>query len=297
MKIYQSFIGNYQRKFISPLCTPLDASNNVEKNHREYELLKNIYKNNDHKKEPWGLISWKFQHKSLTSMAEWFDFAQKKLDEGYDCVFINPMIGNEALYLNVWEQGIHCGHTGMDEIFKFLNVDIGQKFSTPMDKEIFALCNYFVGNDIFWQKYFAFVEDVLARLDREASQKTKVGMIYESSASYARDNHVTMQPFVIERLFSNFIEQDKIVAVAAFNYSTEQYQKKFGDQLGNFLYELSVLKSQAFVSFDQNLMERWNESRKKILLSDYRMAVWHLDDPLLLLLADNKGALRNEGEI
>lgn len=202
MKLYQSFIGDEQRSFVSPRAIPLDAHRNTGKDQREYELLQLIRaEQSQASDDPWGLVSWKFQHKSLVSVDEFIDFSVEKLTSGFDCAFINPMIGNEALYYNVWEQGIDCGHTGLDKIFAFFKMSIGLQVTAPMGLDSFAFCNYFVATPRFWDKYFKFVEGALSSLETEVAKRSEVGTIYSGSAGYGRDPSLTMRPFVIERLF------------------------------------------------------------------------------------------------
>jgi hypothetical protein len=120
MQLYQSFLGDEQRSLVSSKAIPLDVQNNTGKDQREYELLKRIWAEHSDAGDSWGMISWKFQNKSAVSVDEFIDFSNEKLASGFDCAFINPMIGCEALYHNVWEQGVDCGHTGLDKIFTFL---------------------------------------------------------------------------------------------------------------------------------------------------------------------------------
>ena len=50
-----------------------------------------------------GLVSWKFEHKSPISLHAFHSFCQTAFAAGADCAFIDPMIGNEAVYANGWE--------------------------------------------------------------------------------------------------------------------------------------------------------------------------------------------------
>src|SRR6266446_6947392 len=115
MKLFQSYVGEEQKSLVAVEAIPFDASLNSAPETREYELFKNIFADNLHgNDDEWGLVSWKFEHKSLISIETFRAFCEEQFRSGYDCVFINPMIGNEALYFNVWEQGHHMGHKGLD---------------------------------------------------------------------------------------------------------------------------------------------------------------------------------------
>lgn len=286
MKLYQSFIGEQQRALVSPNAIPFDAQANTGRYQREYELLNAIWAEQSPAcQEPWGLVSWKFQHKSLISTDEFIEFSKKQFDAGVDCVFINPMIGNEAIYFNVWEQGSDQGHKGLDKIVALLSQKMGADMSPPMGESHFAFCNYFIANDRFWRRYFGFVEEALSNLDTEAIKKSDVGMIYAGSANYARDSEVTMRPFIIERLFSSFIASASSLNCVNFQYKATHYRRKFGEQLGGFLNKLSAYKNAALDARDSVKLHSWNNVRLSILRSPVKMSVWHLDDPAPFFLS------------
>lgn len=286
MKLYQSFIGEQQRALVSPNAIPLDAQANAGRDQREYELLKAIWTEQSKvQQEPWGLVSWKFQHKSLISCDEFIEFSRTQFEWGVDCVFINPMIGNEAIYFNVWEQGSDQGHKGLDKIVALLNQKMGADLSVPMGISHFAFCNYFIANDRFWRRYFEFVDEALSSLEVEAMKKTEVGMIYAGSANYVRDAEVTMRPFIIERLFSGFIASTPALNCVNFQYKAAHYQSKFGGQLGGFLHQLSAYKNAALDAMDSVKLHSWNNVRLNILRSPLKMSVWHLDDPAPFFLS------------
>ena len=286
MKLYQSFIGEQQRSLVSPNTIPVNAQANTGRNQREYELLKTIWSEQSlSHQEPWGLVSWKFQHKSLISPDEFIEFSKNQFELGVDCVFVNPMIGNEAIYFNVWEQGSDQGHKGLDKILAFLSQSIGPDISGPMGSSCFAFCNYFIANDRFWRSYFKFVEEALSSLDAEAIKKSEIGLIYAGSANYARDSEATMRPFIIERLFSSFIASSPTLNCINFEYETTHYRGKFGEQLGGFLHKLSAHKNAALAARDLTMLESWNSVRLSILQSSAKISIWHLDDPAPFFLS------------
>ena len=277
MKLYQSYLGEGELKILSPLVIPWDIQNNTQNDTREYELFKNIASQNIN--EPWGLISQKFFHKSHLSVEDFYQFAEKKLGEGFDCAFVNPMIGNEALYINVWQQGAHCGHTGMDKIALFLENVLGLSLQAPMDKNTFAFSNYFIATPVFWNKYFSFVDNALGLLDREVLNGSEVGKIYSGSGSYRRNQDITMRPFVIERLFSTFI-QNHDVKVASFVYEKQYYIEKFGDKFGKLLFQLSAVKNSHLKNSDKDLLSVFDQVRSFIYANTFYVSlVWNLDDP------------------
>ncbi|HUT39815.1 MAG TPA: hypothetical protein VM011_00605, partial [Gammaproteobacteria bacterium] len=204
MKIYQAYMDVEQRAFVCDGAIPFDASANCAPGTREYELFKQLHADpaNRDGNEPWGLVSWKFEHKAPAGFRDFHAFCRSAFDAGADCAFINPMIGNEAVYANGWEQGIHCAHTGIEKIAYFLEQKMGIQVATVCAASTFAFCNYFVANRRFWDAYFAFIDRALALLDAEAVAGTEVGQIYSGSGQYERDASAAMRIFVIERLFS-----------------------------------------------------------------------------------------------
>jgi hypothetical protein len=279
IKLYQPYLGEDEKNSLSPSVIPWDAGSNTDNSTREYELFKQIAKANPEATEPWGLVSRKFTHKSLLAIADFHHFVDHKFSEGYDCVFINPMIGIEALHLNVWQQGVQCGHAGLDQIIGFLEASLALPLNAPMDKNTFAFCNYFVAKPSFWNSYFGFVDKVIALLDQEVAKGTEVGAIYAGTGSYHRDGNITMKPFVIERLFSTFIQHHQF-KVASFNYEKNFYEVKFGGKFGEFLFQLSALKNTALQLKQENLLMAYDQIRFFIYSNPtYMASVSLLDDP------------------
>lgn len=276
--VYQPFVTEAHKKHISSIATPLDASHNTAPNQREYELFKKLF--DLHKHQPattWGLVSWKFNLKTPVHAEEFYEFGTQKFKEGYDGVIINPMIANEALFANVWEQGIITGHTGMDAIVNFLAKST-PNIRTPMGRECFAFCNYFIGNQKFWTRYFDFTEKRLNQLENEANNQSEIGKIYTGRANYGKDKSATMQPFVIERLLSTFILSEADLNISAFAFQEKHYLEKFGKQLGTILWMLSQLKNKAFADNNQSQKLAWDRQRKAILASQASLIALHADD-------------------
>ena len=281
MNIYQAYMDVQQREYVDGIAIPFDASTNNDPGTREYDLFRKIHANPQLQTgpEPWGLVSWKFDHKSPIGLAEFHDFCRTAFSNGADCAFINPMIGNEAVYANGWEQGIHCAHTGIEQLAYFLEEHIGIRVAAVCDVSTFAFCNYFIANERFWKEYFRFIDRALELLDIEAARGTEVGQIYSGSGQYERDETASMRIFVIERLFSAFLLQDNDLKVAAWQPSAPDFERKFGVRMGDMLWNFSRLKQRAVETDDLSLYKIWDEQRAR-LLADWQIhIVWNLDDP------------------
>lgn len=282
MKLYQAYIGVQQRIRCNDLAIPLDIGNRTGDSAREYELLFNLYRQHTEANDtdPWGLVSWKFEWKTSVSIESFIAFCKEKFAKGFECVFINPMIGNESMFLNVWEQGIAVGHIGMDIIFQHLRNVLNLPNPLAMSHAKFAFCNYFMATPRFWGKYFNFVEHCLTLLNREVENGTQVGRAFAASANYHRDKSITMRPFVIERLFSTFLILDKSLCTVAWNSNEQLYHTKFGRPLGSWTYMLSKIKNEAIAEeINMTKLSEWNRIRMIPLKSQQAPIIWQLDDP------------------
>lgn len=286
--VFQSFIGANQKKFISNLAIPYDVSQNNENDTREYECFKKINALRTDDAKPWGMLSWKFEFKTSIKLENFIQFAEKNIENGFDCVFINPMIGNEAIFKNVWEQGT-IAHKGMDKICEFLKSKLPGVVNSYDNPSYFVFCNYFIAKPNFWHKYFHFIDQILEDLDNEKMKGTEIGKIWEGVAHYQRDPNVTMRPFVIERLFSSFllINKNKLKFIN-YSYPYDKYIEKFGLKNGSLVYKLSSLKNRAIKNNDSNLLNKWNEMRVKLFKLKYHSPIVLIDDPHFILYEIDK---------
>ncbi|MEN9316471.1 MAG: hypothetical protein RIS35_2864 [Pseudomonadota bacterium] len=283
VEVFQSYIGEEQRAAISPLARPYDAAHNNSGGAREYELFREIFSRRKEGLDPWGLVSWKFEHKTQVALATFIRYAEEKFEEGFDCVFINPMIANEALFRHVWEQGAHA-HRQMGRISEFIARINPDAMGRICGVDSFSFCNYFVGNERFWRTYFEFIDSVTRMLDDEAARSTETGLIWLGDADYLPDRSATMRPFVIERLFSSFVRTHRALRFCPFRHSYRVYERKFGPRFGRTLHALSVLKNRSLQERDLAGLQRWNAMRRQILASPLHAAMAVLDDPPNLLL-------------
>jgi hypothetical protein len=245
----------------------------------EYEIFKYISTNFN--PDVWGLISWKFELKTAVNINDFIQFASEQFSGGADCVFINPMIANESIFANVWEQGQTIGHVGIEQLAGFLHSAALIKESPLMSTDTFCMCNYFIGNQKFWREYFKFVDSILLTLEKEVLNHTEVGSIFASSANYLKDSSRTMKPFLVERLFSCFLSGHTSVSAVAFEYTPDNYSKKLGQTLGNFSRNMSRLKSRSLTCGDYESYRLWHGVRSAFIKEKgipYGLFL-HLDDP------------------
>lgn len=274
---FQTFTGEKQRRFLDPETLPFDYYDNKG---TEFEIFKKIREEHSSSLDAWGIFSWKFEIKTLTELKMFNSFAVKGLKEGADCVFINPMLASEAVFANVWEQGELCGHGGIQLVTEFLvQKGLITVESLFMQRTTFALCNYFYATKKFWQGYIEYVEECLNELDKDWKAGGEVGKIYSSSARYGRRPNLSMRPFIIERLFSSYLDISKFWAVP-YQYEEKTYQEKFGIVFGKTLWELSAIKNLITKGkpTDQKF-EIWKDYTHNLLKSGLVFNMITLDDP------------------
>ncbi len=275
IKIYQSISKTNESFQVDKFCIPYYYEPGIG---TEYDLFKEISTQTTN--EPWGLISSKFHIKSHINIEEFSSFAKNEIENGVDCVFINPMIINESLFHNVWEQGIVVGHQGIDKIKHHLDKISATQPNELMNYNIFAFCNYFIGNNVFWNKYFTYVDKVLENLEHEFINQSEVGKIYNSSANYHKNLGMTLKPFVVERLFSSFLlhSSSQNLTIKTIKTTEKHFHNKCGVNYGSLLYKLSELKLQKTSTIDN--LKIWNDIRIKIISNKaIFFGLLHLDDP------------------
>jgi hypothetical protein len=244
----------------------------------EYDIFKHIRTTEN--PDCWGLLSWKFEYKCCVPISKFLELATMHLLNGTDCYFINPMIVNEAVFSDVWEQGELIGHKGMFTIRDYLLERGLMKVSPLMDTESFAMCNFFIGNRRFWDRYFEFVDRVLFALEDACEQGLPVGKIYRSKAEYIRNSNLSMRPFIIERVFSSFVISSSDLVFKQYPQDLQQYEKKLGCNIGGTCHSLSVLKRKALKLRDSELFKAWNSERAKFFENPamYNLCLL-MDDP------------------
>ena len=274
--LYQAFLGDSQRQLVAPPAIPYDVAGNTGNDQREYGLFKKIFAERSGGSGPWGLVSRKFEHKSLVPLERFHAFASERFAAGADCVFINPMVGNAAMHTTVWEQwGV--ANRSISHLCEYLSQYRNVSYDRPMGEDSFAFCNYFAATNRFWEAYFDFVDTCIDQLEREKAAQSPLGVFYGGSGRYQRDLTVTTKPFIIERLFSSFLISSHGFKVAAYPHSDEIYAGKFGARIGEILRHLSGLKRRG-LDGDAEAWSEWQRLRKKVA-KDHQFAIWDMDDP------------------
>lgn len=266
LNLYQSYYKVEQLDYLDPICIPYDNTANLYPDLREYPQMKAVRElaKNDGD-EYWGLISWKFYQKCLIHPTEFKNWIRK--NPGYDCYFVNPCFINEALFPNSWVQGemwhkgiIKMASDGLIKKYPGLNQQALTYMLMPSDR--LPYCNYVVGNDLFWNNFFLFVDEYFDIVSRDTDLKARV----YSSASYNGDKKVSNFIFLVERLLPTFLclAQGQIKTLD-YQYQAYQVSDKVEPETFIELSCMSDIKSRAFYKNDQDLMFAWQYYQKSFM--------------------------------
>jgi hypothetical protein len=218
IKIYQNYYAPELKKYLDPALIPHDNTSNENPEYREYWLFLKMYESGKHKEADYtGLVSWKFNEKTNIKGTEFIEFIREK--PGYDVYFINPLpfLVNAYAFQNVWYQGDFY-HPGllhfMQRILDKLNYGIDLK-SFRNDESTTLFCNYWVGNERFWDRYIHFTKPIYEclRAKIDPDERKFVSRIADKviGANYI--------PFIFERLFSTLLVTQDYIKYLNYRYS------------------------------------------------------------------------------
>ncbi len=225
------------------------------------ELTKNV--------NYWGIVSPKFVEKTNMTAQYFKDWIETQLpspiplnlekdpdidsDKLFPTVyFVNPVPIVESLFPSTIYHGNNC-HPGLAALINRVLIRMGYSIdlnSLYMDYNTFSLCNYFVGNRIFWHYYLSFVDNFIKEAKNNFEDNN---LMFNISAQYGRNSALSYYPFAVERLFSIFLHLPYntlynstsfpvYIKAIPFIYSNEQLiQKTKLDE--NVVAELKALSS------------------------------------------------------
>ncbi|KTD53532.1 Rhamnan synthesis protein F [Legionella santicrucis] len=203
--IYQIFYKKKQRYCLEDSFIPYDNSDSFAPMLCEYGVFKKIFDASVHKQYGCvGAVSWKFKRKTTLSGNQFFDFI--KSNPGYDVYFVNPF-PRETIHHSVWTQGDlhHSEITALTQnILMQLKYDI-DLFSIKNDVSNTAYCNYWVGNELFWEKYMAFTLPIYYYILYESPLYLRNTLLKKRADKKINAPYF---PFIFERLFSTLLVVD-----------------------------------------------------------------------------------------
>jgi len=263
IKIFQIYYKPELKKYLDSEFIPLDNTENIRPDLREWYVWKNEYETNLKNNPPdfWGFVSWKFKEKTNLDSNQVFNFLMD--NPNYDVYLFNPCILNEACFINSWEQG-NLHHPNISELgIEFLskvgyNVDI-KSLVIDQTKSIFA--NYIIGSKNFWFKFMPFIDKIFIEAEKDSNFKHKV--FGKGLSNYAHDSSLPNFTFLLERLIPTFLVLENIKTLA-FKYNKDNIHKKY-TQFYPYIEALSTLKLLLNKYNDQNLYNLWNFYRIEFL--------------------------------
>jgi hypothetical protein len=179
--------------------------------------------------ELFGVVSWKFRRKTGLSGDEFFAFVRSAPPS--DVYFVSPFPDDRALWPSPWVQG-EARHPGLlalvDRAFAALGYD-RSLLRDWMPVESAAFCNFFVGNREFWERYLAYVGPVVRWLTETGPEDVRREVLEGADPLLHRGPF----PFVVERLFGTFLENERRngrpLRVAGYPPSEAWLSRLYGD--------------------------------------------------------------------
>jgi len=219
IKIYQTFYDKKHYSYLDEEFVALDVKGNPRPEHREVELLRQIYDNREFEVVDYlGLVSYKFGMKTRLTGVDFKSFINA--NPGYDVYFITPFPQSAYFSYNVWEQG-EFWHPGLKELADKLFVAAGVPYSVASTGRntlsTLLFSNFWVGNSRFWGKFGEVIKAMISAIDdMQLSEKNK----YYSHTFHAGSN-CEMFPFIFERLVSTMLKHDPDIKFLSYSYTTE----------------------------------------------------------------------------
>lgn len=252
-KIFQICFENSQIPQVDPILTPFDNTLNERPELREFHSFNRIIDEGfADDLDAWGVFGPRWQGKMRYDAKE----IKTAIDENpnFDVYIFNHARVQNALTMNVWEQGDYF-HPGIKQVVRSALTAGG--YSTEGLDVVMAdstcYCSYFVATKAFWLEYIAFVKDVKKHLEELTGEDAE---IYHGSANYSRDANLNMFPFIVERLFSTFLQM-KEYNVYAHPYDYRVYDSQIND-FSRIIESLYGIKCMVVERQSHELFEHWN---------------------------------------
>jgi hypothetical protein len=224
VSINQIYYLEEQRPKLEFAFTPFLNSSNTGKKWFEYFVFLDQYQNRkDWANQLTGFISWKYGMKTGISGDKFARFIED--NPGKDVYFINPFYIESLMYKSQWE-GAAYHHPGIIELTEFIFTEIGydkELIHRVQDLNVQLYANYWVGSEMFWEKYIAFTKPIYEFIenckDTEFQKKIMNRADNEIEAPYI--------PFIMERLFTLILLADRSISFASYPYSEEENKNKY----------------------------------------------------------------------
>lgn len=209
MNIYQIFYKQGQKQFLDPKFIPYDNTANACNDWCEWRIINEAYMQELHRTcRLLGFLSWKFKEKTGVDGDTLRNIILK--NPGYDVYFINPY--HDAMvtwgYSNIWKEA-EASHSGISsfvqEIHSSVGIDLNIESFVTLPEET-CYCNYWVGNERFWDEFMEYAGRIHRKLEIGLSEESR--KMLEQSRAFSKQG-VTLLPFIMERLFTTFLAMSR----------------------------------------------------------------------------------------
>ena len=250
ISIFQVYYNNDTKQHLDPAFIPFDNTTNPCPEEREFYVYRKYFEENgyDVGNDYIGFMSWKFGNKAQISGAEFLSFIAE--NPGYDVYFINPF-PEISFFQSPWEEAEMC-HPGIVERTRKLFPEISDQLLSIKNTTLNTLrCNFFVGNQRFWEKYFK--DFCLPAYQKLNSFRGEAYNQYFCQADIRSDRQdLGYFPFIFERLFSSFLALNKEIKYLGYQYSENQLKTKVTADEKTCLTEQQVQRYIEMLKKDQN---------------------------------------------
>jgi hypothetical protein len=254
-KIFQICFEQNQIPQVDSLLTPFDNTKNERPELREFHSFNRIIDEGfANGLDAWGVFGPRWSDKMRHSSQVIVDAIKDNPDA--DVWIFNHARVHDALTFNVWEQG-EFFHKGIREVataaLKAGNYETNILDVVMTDSSCY--CSYFVAKKQFWLDYIVFIKDVKEKLEALTGREAE---IYHGSANYGRDPNLNLFPFIVERLFSTFLNMNKKYKIYSRKYDYSVYQNQVND-FYKIIDSINELKRLSINS--PELFNHWNTLR------------------------------------
>ena len=242
-----------------------DNLDNLAPDLREFPVFEKAYRSPLTKTlDYWGLVSPKFEQKTNITGEQFTNWIEKvHAIDPKDVYFINPVPIVEAIFPGTVQHGNNC-HPGLLDLLQRNITDANHiNLSTLyMDINTFSMCNYFVGNRKFWDKYIDFVKRFIWHLNTE-----DYDMVYNTGANYGPNKSLPYYTFAVERLFSIFLNiYGSEIKFANYRYDRAALldKTKLPEVIVDELIALSDIKAVALTGRNPHMLQHWAFYRNRL---------------------------------
>ena len=206
VKIFQIYYEAWQKDLLDSAFAAIDNSK-FPSELRELDVFSRLADSEYVKgAKLWGALSWRFSEKTGWTGSDLM--REINAFPGFDIYFCNPEPEYEALYHNLWLQGVPL-HPKFIEVCQAFFKAVGLPLESLTSIEPISAtssANFFVATPQFWSLYLPWVKSLLNTANKK--MPTNMRDLLHSSAADDKNLHggATYVPFIVERLLPIFLK-------------------------------------------------------------------------------------------